>query len=152
MASLWKIVSYIVAGDPTLAQIFFNWLVVADQGISVDDYRWPSKVIELKGHTVSNQTVKVNTRECLDYLMGAAEPKKILAGPLIRNHKDLWWKATSAAAPVDLFDASTWPNRIDFTPLCDIVHALIATHMCQNQRIESYSWIAYELQVGTFQF
>ena len=44
----------------------------------------------------------------------------------------------SADTPVDLFDASTWPNGIDSTPLCDIVHALIAPHMCQNQRIESY--------------
>ena len=103
----WKIVSYVVAGDPTLAQMFLSWLVIADQGISVEDYRWPSKVIELKGHTVSNQAGEVNTRECLEYLTGAADPKKILANPLIRNYKDLWWKVASADAPVDLFDTST---------------------------------------------
>ena len=81
--------------------------MIADQGISVEDYRWPSKVIELKGHTVSNQAGEVNTRECLEYLTGAADPKKILANPLIRNYKDLWWKVASADAPVDLFDTST---------------------------------------------
>ena len=75
---------------------FLNWLVIADQGISVDDYRWPSKVIELKSRTVSNQTIEVNTRECLEYFTEAADLKKILADPLIRNHKDLWWKVASA--------------------------------------------------------
>ena len=86
----WKIVSYIVAGDPTLAQMFSDLLVIADQRTSVDDYRWPSKVIELKGRTISNQVVEVNTRECLEYLTGEADSKTILADPLIRNHKDLW--------------------------------------------------------------
>ena len=62
----WRVVWYIVAGDPTLAQMFLNWLVIVDQGIRVDDYRWPSTVIELKGHAVSNQTIEVNTRECLE--------------------------------------------------------------------------------------
>ena len=62
--------------------MFLSWLVIADQGISVDDYCWPSKVIELKGHTVSNQTIEVNTREYLEYLTEAVDPKRYL---LIRS-------------------------------------------------------------------
>ena len=43
----------------------------------------------------------------------------------------------AADPPVDLFDATTW-SSVDYKPLCDMVHAVIAPHMCQNQRIESY--------------
>ena len=89
----WTIVLHIVAGDLTVAHImFFNWLVIADQGIRVNDYCWPSNVIELKGHTDSNQTIEVNICEYLEYLTKVADPKAILGDPLIKNRKDMWWK------------------------------------------------------------
>jgi len=85
----WRIVSYIIAGDPTLAQMYLNWLVAAEQGQDMQAYRFPSKVVELEGHVSSGETVEVNTRDCLEYLTEKADPKKILEDPLINSNKDL---------------------------------------------------------------
>ena len=136
----WKILSYIVAGNPVLAQMYLNWLVIADEGNDMRDYCWPSKTIELEHHTTYGETVEIDTRSCMEYLTEKASKhtEKILADPLIKDNKDLLWQMAAANQPVDLFDATTWPSGVDFEPLCDMIHAMIAPHMCQNQRIESY--------------
>ena len=74
----------------------------------------------------------------MEYPTAVADPAKILEDPLIKDNKVLVWQMASADTPVNLFDASTWPDGIDFNPLLDVVHHTIAPHMCQNQRIESY--------------
>ena len=134
----WKILSYIVAGNPTLAQMYLNWLVIADGGQDMRDYCWPSKTIELEHHTASGETVEIDTRPCLEYLTEKADTEKILSDPLIKDNNDLLWQMAAADQPVNLFDSTTWPSGVDFEPLCDMIHVMIAPHMCQNQRIESY--------------
>ena len=82
--------------------------------------------------------MKVDTRACLEYLTENVDPMKVLNDPLIKDNKELLWQMAAADPPVDLFDPTTWSSEVDYKPLCDVIHAYIAPHMCQNQRIESY--------------
>ena len=88
----WKIVSYVVAGDPTLAQLYLNWLVAVDEGHEMEDYCFPRKLIKLENHVSSNATIEVDTRECMEYLTAVADPAKILEDPLIKDNKVLLWQ------------------------------------------------------------
>ena len=128
----WKILSYIVAGDPTLAQMYLNWLVVADEGNSVEDYCFPSETIKLENHMSSNEAIEINTRECMDYLTEEADPKKILDDPIIKNNKNMLWKIARADEPVDLFDCNTWPTGIDFKPLVDDTQHDFSAHVSKS--------------------
>ena len=131
----WKIVLYIIAGNPTLANLYLNWLVVADEGKDVEDYCFPSKTIYLKGHVTTGETVEVDTRACLEYITERVDPKKVLNDPLISDNKALLWQMAAADPPVDVFDPTTW-SSVDYKPLCDMIHTHIVPHMCQNQRKE----------------
>ena len=74
----WKILSYIIAGDPTLAQMYLIWLVSAEEGQDMEVYRFPSKAVKLEGHVSSGETVEVDTRQCVEYLTVEADQKKFL--------------------------------------------------------------------------
>ena len=126
--------TYIIAGDPTLALAYLNWLVFVDEGQDMTDYCFPSKKNHLEGHTTTGEPVVVDTRTCMEYLIEGegTDPKKVLNDPLIKDHKNLLWQMAAADPPVDLFDATTWSN-VDYKPLYDMVHAVIAPRMCQNQ-------------------
>ena len=104
----------------------------------MEDYCFPRKLIKLENHVSSNATIEVDTRECMEYLTAVANPAKIIEDPLIKDNKVLLWQMASADVPVNIFDASTWPDRINCNPLLTVVHHVIAPDMCQNQRNESY--------------
>ena len=64
----WKIVSYIVAGDPTLTTLYLNWLVLADEGQHIESYSFSSKTRHVVRHITTGEVVKVDTHACLKYL------------------------------------------------------------------------------------
>ena len=129
---------YVIAGDPTLAQMYLNWLVAADEGHAMEDYCFPRKLIQLEGHMSSNKMIEVDTCECLQYLTKRSDPKKILDDLLIRKTMDLLWQMVSAEVSVNPFDLSTWPRGVDLNPAHDMIHEMIAPHIAKIKQLESY--------------
>ena len=62
------------------------------------------------------ESVSVNTRECMTYLIELVDPKEMLKDSLISEQKDLWQKMAFADAVINLFDMSTWSD-VDCDPL-----------------------------------
>ena len=77
--------------------------MIVDQVANTEDYWFTSNMIELKHHATSNQAAKVNTWQCLEYLMEMAGSKKILDDKFIKNDKDLRWQMESTDVPVDFW-------------------------------------------------
>ena len=94
-----------------------------------------------KRHDVQGQSISVEVDECMRNLTRNADPIKILDDPLIKSERDLLWKLGSARSPIDIFNEKTWGD-VDYTPLQSIVHAIVAVHPAQNQRVENHVQLA----------
>ena len=64
-------------------------------------------MIKLKNRVSSNTTIKIETREFMEYLIAVADSKKILEDPIIKNNRELLWKMVSADRLVNIFDELT---------------------------------------------
>ena len=139
-----QILPYIIVGDPILAKWLARWLLHFKLNLEHDEdgnmptaFVWPDEYINIKGHDTSGNAVRVNIRECMEYLTKGHGANKILEDPNIRDHKELLMKFASAKTAVDLFDEKTWGGK-DYNSLVETVDTMIAIHASQNQGVKSY--------------
>ena len=132
-----KIVVYLINGNPTLAKMFLNWLAHVDEGGDHNNYNFPSETVQLKHQDVDKGLVRVDSRECMEYLTSKCGPKEILLDPLVSENKELLWFMASAEETVDLFDKSTWGD-VEYDDLVEAFHKKVAIHCCNSQRTESF--------------
>eukprot|EP00956_Cyclotella_meneghiniana_P013908 scaffold20456_cov91-Cyclotella_meneghiniana.AAC.1 len=135
-----KIIVYIIGGDAVLAQWFIRWLIHCEENQGVVEnavsFEFPDMEIEVKHHNTNGDSVKVNVRECMEYIIGKKHAADILPDPLIKDHKDLLYLMAGAEQAVDLFNRETW-GTIDYSRLQEMIISKIAIHPAQNQGVES---------------
>ena len=87
-----NILVYLLGGNPFLARMLLLWLQCAeDADIPMSSYVFESKEIILQHHKYdSNAQVKVNSRDCMDYLTELADPNEMLLDAMVADQKDLW--------------------------------------------------------------
>ena len=111
-----KLLVYIIAGNPTLARHFLQWLAYADEGNNPKDYVFdPIQVVELEFHSASNDTVTIGLQECMGYLLDGADAQAMLNDPLIKDNKELLWTMAAGDEVVNMFNRKTWAGE-DYTP------------------------------------
>jgi len=134
---------YLFDGPPELARLAINWLVLAESGTDMEGHAFTDPlvpaVIELSGY-VPNQTIKIDTAECMEYLTHDGDGRKldtqtILNHQFVRTNKTLLYEMGSSPILVDLCNIDTWGDTV-FTDLVDSIHRQIAPHLSQNQRLE----------------
>ena len=152
--SVWRsneILPYILGGSPVLAKEFAKYLhyYYENSGAMDDDgdgnvapYAWSTEIVELEGHDITGDTIKVEIAACMGYLFENADPYEILNDPLIEPYKDQLWQLAASNNIIDLFDTSTWGENEDFTPLRGMVHEEILIHCAHNQGVESMIYAA----------
>ena len=96
-----------------------------------------SKVITLKNQGSEKCPVKVDTKQCMEYLTELVDLKTMLEDLLVSGEKILWMKTAFACQEVDVFDVSTW-DGIDYELLVDLVHQIIVPHAVHQQPRAKY--------------
>ena len=151
------ILHYIIGGNPTLANEFAAWLnhydsmigaseTLASLGLNEDDvdvevHEFTDKEITLEHHKVRNGDIKVNVRDCLDYLTADADRAHILERPFVKKYWTHILEMATAEETVDLFDKDTWGDH-DYSPLRKAVLSEICIHSIHQQRCENYVQLA----------
>ena len=131
---------YLIGGNPRLAQLMAQWLWHHSENDGAH-FEWPSEDIQLKGHDALGRTMRVNSRNCMDYLTKSADPMEMLNDPLVKMMQPDLWKLAHSASTVDIFDESTWRGD-DYKDLREIVQTIIIIHPTQNQRVENHVQLA----------
>jgi len=108
----------------------------AEDGNVTTAFTWPDVWIDVEGHETSGKAVRVNTRECMEYLTEGHDANKMLEDSIFRDHKELLMKFVSADTTVDLFDEKTWAGK-DYSDLVETIHSIIAIRASQNQGMKS---------------
>ena len=171
VASCWRsdtILHYIIGGNPTLAKEFARWLVdydvmvntdgEEDDGDDEDDdeidvappYQFTDKTINMGPfhyRTKAKKQVRINVRECMEYLTADADRSVIMSTPFVKTHWNLIQKMGMCEDVVDLFDKDSWGHNTngvpnDFSTLRDAIWNEIAIHSTHQQRCENYVQLA----------
>ena len=106
-----------------------QWLKCAeDDDVPAASYVFDSSTITLQHQGCNrNESITIDTRKCMKYLVELADPQEMLKDNLVSEQRELWWKMIFADKVVNLFDALTW-DGVDYEPLANHVHKKIGPH------------------------
>ncbi len=154
------ILPYIIGGDPTLAKEFARWLIDYDVMMSNEggdddnddthEFTFTDKEIDMGDfhyRHVAEKHVKINVRECMEYLTANADRSAIMSSPFVKGHWDQIEKLGMCGHVVSPLQKSTWGqdangNPYDFTELSDAIWNEISIHSNHQQRCENYVQLA----------
>ena len=106
-----------------------QWLKCAeDDDVPAASYVFDSSTITLQHQGCNrNESITIDTRKCMKYLVELADPQEMLKDNLVSEQRELWWKMIFADKVVNLFDALTW-DGVDYEPLVNLIYNTIGPH------------------------
>ena len=113
-----------------------------DGNVPMSSHVFESKEISLQHQGLDiDSEIKVNSRDCMEYITELANPDELLLDPLIVDQNDWWWQLANADRVVHLFDESTG-GSVNYEPLVDLIHGKVAPHALHQQRRENHVQMA----------